>query len=177
MRERVIECVILDEYQCAEAVADLRRSMSCENNQCGAALQYYIREFAYMPHSMIAKVMNRKPWHVRQTLDRMREAAEATRVPTSLNGSYREFIEQIDDYFRSKYGFKNVELSSLTNSSEQDYLLWEAQKKTNHYDSNSESHTQYEVAEMVCAFFGVDSTEEVLDGLVENFYMEYNGVQ
>ena len=36
MRERVIECVILDEYQCAEAVADLRRSMSCYESKAVA---------------------------------------------------------------------------------------------------------------------------------------------
>ncbi len=176
MRQRILDCVILSEAECTEAVEDLRGALACENNQCGAALQFYIREYAYMPHSMIARVMGRKPWHVRQTLDRMREASEASRVPTTLNSNYREFIEIIDEFFRHRYGFKNIELSSITNSAERDYLLWQTQKSTGHFDSNNESHSQYEVAQMLCSFLGVDYSDETLENLVENFHMEYNGI-
>ena len=143
--------------------------------QHGAAIQYYLRHFLYMPYGVIAEVFGRKPWHVRQTIDRMVDGASESRIPVTMNDDYQMHIEQFDDYCREKYGVRNVELASLTDHREIDYLLWNSQKKTGRYEEHCSSDpSQNEVWSEVFSYLSLDITDEVVFDLCETYTITRN---
>lgn len=141
----------------------------------GAAIQYYLNEFLYLPCSLIAQVFDRRPWHVNQTLQRLKESASDTRLPVTMNDSYRDTIERIDDLSRSMFNARNVEISSVTDEKEKAWLLWSAQKACGWFDDNLNEPEQTEVADDLLRSLGLPPGGWMSKVIIENFRIEHNG--
>lgn len=175
LRPRIKDCVHLGTDQVKTLVAEYRKGRFELGGQHGAAVQYYLRQFLYLPYGVIAEVFGRKPWHVRQTIDRMVEGANESRTPVTMNADYQGHIEQFDDYCREHFGVRNVELASLTDDREIDYLLWESQKKTGRYeDTYGSEPLQHEMWMDVFDLLNVSVTEEVVFDLCESYTITRN---
>ena len=175
LRPRISQCVHLSLEEVHDLVKKYKTGRFELGGQHGAAVQYYLRHFLYMPYGVIAEVFGRKPWHVRQTIDRMVEGAEDTRVPVTMNEDYQGYLENFDDYCRKAYGIKNVELASLVDVSEVDYLLWQSQKKTGRFEETAHLEPlQHDLWQGVCQFLNVDCTEEVVFELCEMYTISCN---
>jgi len=175
LRTRILKC----KHLTMDEVSDLVRSYMLGRfelgGQHGAAVQYYLRHFLYMPFSVIAEVFGRKPWHVRQTIERMEQNAESTRVPVTMNEDYQVHIENFDDYCRDKYDVSNVELGSLTNYLEADYLMWQAQKAVGRYeDTCNDDSSQFELWAEALAYLEIDVTEEVVFEMCHTYTINKN---
>jgi len=174
IRPRILNCVFLNLEDVHKLISDYRRGRFELGGQHGAAVQYYLRHFLYMPYSVIAEVFQRKPWHVKQTIGRMTTLAESTRTPVTMNEDYQLYIERIDDYCRDKYDIGNVELASLTDQKEVDYLLWNAQKATGRFEEHEDQPLQHDIWDEVFSFLGMDYTAEVVYDLCENYTISKN---
>lgn len=174
MRDRVKQCKLLSWEECLESVSAVQENMDCKNNQAGAALQFYLRNYLYLPYGAIANLLNRKPWHVRQTLERLHISVETSGVPVSMNPAYRIPLELIDDMYRSQYGVRNLDLQ-MASDKEQDYLLWEAQKAAGVFDNCGEQN-QHQMVQMLLTHIGVAWTDEMVAKACADFYVEYNGI-
>ena len=174
MRDRVTRCKLLTWEQCEKSVAEVQSSMDCKNNQAGAALQFYLRNYLYLPYGAIAKLLDRKPWHVRQTLERLQMSVEQSGLPVSMNPAYRIPLEIIDDLYREKYGVKNLDLQMVSDK-EKDFLLWEAQKAVDVFDSCGESN-QHATVQMLLTSIGITWTDEMVAKICSDYYVEYNGI-
>lgn len=175
LRPRIRECVHLETDQVKDLIAEYRKGRFELGGQHGAAVQYYLRHFLYLPYGVIAEVFGRKPWHVRQTIDRMVEGATESRLPVTMNSDYQGYIEAFDDYCRDHYGVKNVELASLTDDREADYLLWESQKKTGRFEESYGSEPlQHELWSEVFEAYEIDVTEDVIYELTESYTLTRN---
>lgn len=139
-----------------------------------AALQYFMREYMYLPNTFIAKIVGRKPWHVNQTIERMKIAANETRLPVTMNLGYREFIEYLDDVLREYYGCRNVELSSCTSETEKSYLIWEGQKASEYYEDAGVDLTQIGLAKELLSVLGLPRDGWMADAIVKNFRIQSN---
>jgi len=141
----------------------------------GAAVQYYMSQFMYCPSTLIAHVFDRKPWHVNQTITRMNEAASESRVPVTMNESYRFFIEDIDDLAREVFGSKNKELCMVLDQKERAWLLWSAQKECGWFDDSSNSADQEEVVDELLKTIGLPPGGWMRDIIMENYIVDYHG--
>lgn len=174
-RPRITNCKHLTMDQVRELVRSYMVGRFELGGQHGAAVQYYLRHFLYLPYSVIAEVFGRKPWHVRQTIERMEEAAKEARLPVTMNEDYQIHIETFDDYCREEYGVRNVELGSLTNYLEADYLMWQSQKAVQRYEENSSGHDgQFQMWEEALSFADAEYTDEVVYSLCDMYTISKN---
>lgn len=174
-RARITNCKHLTMDEVRELVRTYMVGRFELGGQHGAAVQFYLRHFLYLPYSVIAEVFGRKPWHVRQTIDRMEESASESRVPVTMNDDYQSHIETFDDYCREKYAVSNVELGSLTNYLESDYLLWQSQKAVNRYEENSSGQEpQFNMWAEALFFADFEYTDEVVYTLCERYTITKN---
>ena len=139
-----------------------------------AALQYFMREFMYLPNTLIASITGRKPWHVNQTIERMKIAANETRLPVTMNVAYRDFIESLDDLAREYFDCRNVELSSCTEETEKAYLIWEGQKAAGVFEETAVDMTQIGLANELLSMLGLPREGWMANVIVENFRIEPN---
>jgi hypothetical protein len=175
MRQRIKDCVFLDTKQVVNLVNEYKTGRFELGGQHGAAVQYYLRNFLYLPYAVVAEVFKRKPWHVKQTIERMTTVASETRVPVTMNPDYQRYIESFDDYCRSNYGLKNVELVALTDFLEVDYLLWQSQKITGRYEDNAmASDNQHDLWSEVLSELSMDATDEVIYKLCDRYTITSN---
>ena len=175
MRQRIKDCVFLDMDQVKGLVEDYKTGRFELGGQHGAAVQYYLRNFLYLPYAVVAEVFGRKPWHVKQTIERMTSVADETRIPVTMNPDYQHYIETFVDYCRENYGVKNVELGALTDFLEIDYLLWQSQKITGRYEDNAmASENQHDLWYDVLDYLSVSATEEVVYELCERYTITSN---
>lgn len=175
MRQRIKNCVFLDVDQVKDLVKEYQTGRFELGGQHGAAVQYYLRNFLYLPYAVVAEVFGRKPWHVKQTIERMTTVAEETRTPVTMNPDYQQYIENFDDYCRDNYGIRNVELCALTDYLEIDYLLWQSQKITGRYEDNSmASDNQHDLWAEVLEYLSFDATEAVVYDLCERYTITSN---
>lgn len=174
-RQRITNCKHLTMDEVRTLVKDYMVGRFELGGQHGAAVQYYLRHFLYLPYSVIAEVFGRKPWHVRQTIERMEESATDARVPVTMNEDYQRHIESFDDYCRDRYGVCNVELGSLTNYLEVDYLMWQSQKAVGCYEENSSGEEpQFNLWTEALGFANVQYTDEVVYTLCEMYTITKN---
>ena len=141
----------------------------------GAAVQFYLSQFLYLPCSLIGELFDRRPWHVNQTLQRLYEAAGETRVPVTMNEAYRDTIERIDDLSRTLYGARNVELSSVNDEKEKAWLLWSAQKACGWFDDNVNEPEQSEIADDLLRDLGLPAGGWMRKVIMENYKVDYHG--
>ena len=70
---------------------------------------------------------------------------------------------------------RNVELGSLTNYLEADYLLWQSQKAVNRYEENSSGQQpQFNLWAEALSFVNVEYTDEVVYTLCEMYTITTN---
>lgn len=141
----------------------------------GAAIQYYLSEFLYLPCSLIGDIFDRRPWHVNQTLQRLKEAAGETRTPVTMNDSYRDTIERLDDLSRAHFGARNVELCTVQDEKERAWLLWSAQKACGWFDDNVNEPEQSEVADDLLRSLGLPAGGWMREVILENYRVDYHG--
>lgn len=140
----------------------------------GAAMQYYMSQFMYLPNSLIAEIMGRKPWHVSQTINRMLEAADTTRVPVTMNNSYQEYIEEMDDFSRDHFNAKNPELCMVLDDKLAAWIKWNAQKVSGYYDDVDDGPEQVEIVDELLNVLGLPGGGWMRDIIMSNFKVDYN---
>ena len=139
MRDRVKNSTFFTREQVCEFVDLAEKSFGVFNvmeRKDRAALQYFMREFMYVPIGFIAEGLDRKPWHVNQTVQRLVESAEDCRVPVTMNDSYQAHIEDMDDFSREFYGAKNPELSMVLDEKSKAWIKWNAQKASGWFEDS-----------------------------------------
>ncbi len=177
MRNKIAECRFFDAETAYDFLGLVQKEKGPYAEMCRkerAALQYFMREFMYLPNTLIAKMMDRKPWHVNQTIERMKIAANETRLPVTMNFAYRDFIEYLDDVIRDYYGCKNVELSSCTDETEKAYLIWEGQKAAEIFEEAGVDLTQLGLAKEMLSILGLPREGWMAEVIVKNFRLEPN---
>lgn len=140
----------------------------------GAAIQYYLSEFLYLPNDLIGDLFGRRRWHVAQTITRMKEAAEDTRLPVTMNESYREYIEIMDDLSRDTFGGKNKELCMVLDAKEKAYLSWTAQKTCGWFDGEDMPPEQSELADEMLRLLGLPAGGWMAKLITENYKLDYH---
>lgn len=140
----------------------------------GAAVQFYLSQFLYLPCSLIGEIFDRRSWHVNQTLQRLHEAASETRTPVTMNESYRETIEQLDDLARSLYQARNVEIAMVSEEKDKAWLLWSAQKACGWYDDSVNEPDQDEIADDLLRDLGLPKGGWMRKVITENYTLDYH---
>lgn len=140
----------------------------------GAAMQYYMTYFMYLPTSFIAHILNRKPWHVNQTVQRLVEAAEESRTPVTMNEAYREHIEDMDDFSREVYGAKNPELSLILDYKTRAWIQWSAQNACGWFEDSEVTPDQSTIIDELLNTIGMPAGGWMADIIAENFKVEYH---
>lgn len=177
MRKRIEQCQFFDTDKALDFFELVQRDKGAYHSMGRkerAALQYFMKEFMYLPNTFIAKIVDRKPWHVNQTIERMKIAANETRLPVTMNIAYRDFLEYLDDVVRDYYGYKNVELSSCTDDTEKAYLIWEGQKACGVYEDTGVNLTQVGLANELLLMLGLPKDGWMRDVVNNNFRLESN---
>ena len=140
----------------------------------GAAVQYYLSQFLYLPNELIGELFGRRRWHVNQTIVRMMEGAEETRVPVTMNESYQQHIEDIDDLAREFFDARNKELSMVLDIKEKAYLKWTAQKTCGWYEDDDMSPDQVELADELLTLLGLPTGGWMAKAILEHFKLDYH---
>lgn len=140
----------------------------------GAAIQYYLSQFLYLPNDLIGEVFGRRRWHVNQTITRMMEAAEELRLPVTMNESYREYIENIDDLAREEFGAHNRELAMVLDIKDQAYLKWTAQKVCGWFDDEDMEPDQDEMVDELLRLIGLPAGGWMGKAIKEHFKLDYH---
>jgi hypothetical protein len=140
----------------------------------GAALQYFMSQFMYLPNTLIAEILGRKPWHVNQTIQRLVEAAEDTRIPVTMNDAYRDYLEDLDDFLRDTFGCKNPELCMVTDYKTRAWILWSAQKASGWYEDSDLEPDQVEMVDELLKTIGLPPGGWMADIISENFKIDYH---
>lgn len=140
----------------------------------GAAMQYYMSHFMYLPNTLIAHVLGRKPWHVNQTIQRLMEASEMTRVPVTMNESYQEHIEDMDDFSREVFGAKNPEFSMILDDKTRAWILWSAQKASGWFEDSEIEPDQSTMIDELLNVIGLPSGGWMADIIADNFKIDYH---
>lgn len=177
MRKRIEQCQFFDTGKAYDFFDLVQKDKGPYSTMCRkerAALQYFMKEFMYLPNTFIAKIVDRKPWHVNQTIERMKIAANETRLPVTMNVAYRDFLEYLDDVLRDYFGYKNVELSACTDDTEKAYLIWEGQKACGVYEEASVDLTQVGLANELLMLLGLPKDGWMRDVVNNNFRLESN---
>jgi len=177
MRDRVKNSTFFTREQVCEFVDLAEKSFGVFNvmeRKDRAALQYFMREFMYVPIGFIAEVLDRKPWHVNQTIDRMKVSADESRLPVTMNSTYRQSIETMDDMCRDYFNYRNIELSSMTDESEAAYVIWNGQKACHWFEETGVNESQLSLANELLATIGLPGDGWMADMIVENFTLQSN---
>ena len=164
-------------YEEAEELLALYRDAHVEKTYQraeGAAIQYYLSQFLYLPNDLIGKLFGRRRWHVNQTITRMLESAEDLRLPVTMNESYREHIENIDDIARSVYGAKNKELAMVLDIKEKAYLKWTAQKVCGWYEDDDMEPEQSEMVDELLRLLGLPPGGWMAKAIMEHYRIDYH---
>lgn len=140
----------------------------------GAAIQYYLSQFLYLPNELIGELFGRRRWHVAQTLQRMQDAANEMRLPVTMNESYREYIENIDDIAREEFGANNKELAMVLNVKDQAYLQWTAQKACGWFEDDEMEPDQTEMADELLRLLGLPAGGWMAKAIKENYKLDYH---
>lgn len=179
MRHRIVNSTFFTREQVCEFLDLAEKSFGTFNSmerKDRAALQYFMREFMYVPMTYIAEVLGRKPWHVNQTIERMRIAANESRLPVTMNAFYRESIEILDDMCRDHFGYKNMEMSSINDESELAFVIWNGMKACDCFEENGLDESQKSLANELLATIGMETDGWMSDMIVENFTLQRNDV-
>lgn len=177
MRKRISQCRFFDTETARhffDFVCHQKGGYDSMSRKDRAALQYFMREFMYLPNTLIARIVGRKPWHVNQTIERMKIAANETRLPVTMNLGYRDFLEYLDDVMREYYDCRNVELSSCTDETERAFLIWEGQKASEVFEEATVDLTQLGLANEMLSMLGLPREGWMADVIVKNFRIEPN---
>lgn len=140
----------------------------------GAALQYYMAQYMYLPNALIAELVSRKSWHVSQTINRMMEAAEMTRIPVTMNESYQEYIEKMDDFSREFFNAKNPELCMVLDDKVNAWIRWNAQKASGYYEDERNEPDQKEIIDEMLNVLGLPGGGWMQDIILSNFKVDYH---
>lgn len=140
----------------------------------GAALQYYMSQYMYLPNALIAELVSRKPWHVNQTITRLLEAADMTRVPVTMNEAYQEFIEQMDDYAREHFAARNPELCLISDDKVKAWILWNSQKTCGYYEDCEHEPDQGEIVDELLRTIGLPTGGWMREIIESNFKIDYH---
>jgi len=140
----------------------------------GAAMQYYMSYFMYLPNTLIAHILGRKPWHVNQTVQRLVESAEDSRVPVTMNDSYQAHIEDMDDFSREFYGAKNPELSMVLDDKSKAWIKWNAQKASGWFEDSELEPDQATIIDELLNAIGLPAGGWMADIIAENFKVDYH---
>lgn len=179
MRHRIVNSTFFTREQVCEFLDLAEKSFGTFDSmerKDRAALQYFMREFMYVPMTYIAEVLGRKPWHVNQTIERMRIAANESRLPVTMNTFYRESIEILDDMCRDHFGYKNMEMSSINDESELAFVIWNGMKACDCFEENGLDESQKSLANELLATIGMAMDGWMSDIIVENFTLQRNDV-
>lgn len=178
MNKRLDQCHFFSVPEVRELIAEYLKVYVEEGDWFGraegAAVQFYLSQFLYLPCSLIGEIFQRRPWHVNQTLQRLQEAAGETRTPVTMNESYRQTIEQLDDLARSLYGAKNVEISMVADKKERSWLLWSAQKACGWFDDGINETDQNEIADDLLRDLGLPTGGWMRKMITENYIIDYH---
>ena len=177
MRQRVKNCTFFDVEKANDFFGLVQKDKGAYRDLSRkerAAFQYFMREFMYLPNTLIGKIVKRKPWHVNQTIERMKIAANETRLPVTMNVGYRDFVEYLDDLIREFYNCRNVELSSCSDETEKAYLLWEGQKASQFFEDAGVDLTQLGMAKEMLSMLGLPREGWMAETIVNNFRLEPN---
>jgi len=139
-----------------------------------AAMQFYMSEFMYLPNTLIADIMGRKPWHVNQTIQRLTEAAEMSRVPVTMNDAYQEFIEDMDDFSRENYSARNPEISMVLDQKVTAWIRWSAQKASGWFEDSELEPEQTEMIDELLRTIGLPAGGWMGDIIAENYKIIYH---
>lgn len=142
--------------------------------QQGAAMQYYMSHFMYLPNTLIADILGRKPWHVNQTIQRMIEASEMTRIPVTMNESYQHYIEDMDDFSREEFSAKNPELCMILDEKTRAWVLWNAQKASGWFEDSEMEPDQSTIIDELLNVIGLPAGGWMADIIAENFKIDYH---
>lgn len=140
----------------------------------GAAMQFYMHQFMYLPYTFIGDIVKRKPWHVKQTVQRMEEAAELSRIPVTMNESYQTFLEDMDDFSREEFGARNPELSMVLDPKDAAWIQWNAQKASGWFDESELEPQQEEIINDLLQAIGLPPNGWMLDVIANNFKIHYH---
>jgi hypothetical protein len=138
----------------------------------GAAIQYYLVEFLYLPCSLVGELFGRRRWHVNQTITRMKDAADESRVPVTMNEAYRDYIENMDDLSRENFGAKNRELSMVLDAKDRAYLQWSAQKACGWFDEVDNEPDQVELVDELLITLGLPRGGWMAKVILENYKLD-----
>ena len=164
-------------YEEVERLLEIYNAEYCEDGYAraeGAAIQYYLSQFLYLPNDLIGHLFGRRRWHVNQTITRMKEAAEETRLPVTMNDSYRDYIERIDDIAREVFDAKNKELAMVLEIKDRAYLMWTAQKTCGWYDDEDLEPDQDEMVDELLRAIGLPAGGWMGKVIKENFKIDYH---
>lgn len=139
-----------------------------------AAMQYYMSYFMYLPNTLIANILGRKPWHVNQTVQRLIESAEESRVPVTMNEAYQEHLEDMDDFSRDVYGARNPELSMVLDEKDRAWIKWNAQKSSGWFEDVDMEPDQAAVIDELLNTIGLPAGGWMADIISENFKVDYH---
>lgn len=177
MRERIKKSHFYEPHEVYDFIGMVEQKMSklpVMDRKDRAALQYFMREFMYLPMAYIARVLDRKPWHVNQTIERMKIAANETRIPVTMNLAYREQIEFMDELCREYFDGRNMELSSIADESEKAYVIWNAQKACECFEEIGVDLSQSGLADELLRTLGLPAGGWMSDVIVRNFRLQSN---
>lgn len=165
-------------YEEVEHLLDLYNEICREGGTYGraegAAIQYYLSQFLYLPNELIGELFGRRRWHVNQTITRMNEAASETRLPVTMNESYQQYIEDIDDLAREHFGANNKELAMVLDMKDQAYLKWTAQKVCGWFEDDEVSPNQDELVDDLLRLLGLPTGGWMAKAIKENFKLDYH---
>ena len=146
-----------------------RVSASDMSRAHGAAMQFYMHQFMYLPNTLIGDIVQRKPWHVNQTIQRLKEAADLMRVPVTMNESYQLFLEEMDDFSRQEFGARNPEISMVLDPKDKAWIQWNAQKASGWFDESELEPQQEEIINELLKTIGLPPNGWMLDIISNNF--------
>ena len=104
----------------------------------------------------------------------MLESAEDLRLPVTMNESYREHIENIDEIARSAYGAKNKELAMVLDIKEKAYLKWTAQKVCGWYEDDDMEPEQSEMVDELLRLLGLPPGGWMAKAIMEQYRIDYH---